>query len=294
MRNKFKYLRPSTPEEASKIKAEYGRRAKCLAGGTDLLLQWQRGETDFEYCLDLTFIPELKYIQNIKKELCIGALTTLALLEDAVEENSLKACIRGTVSQMCTPQVRNLATVGGNLCNASPAADLSVLFVALGAQAQILGKSGERSISLEDFFRGVNETVLADDEILTEIRIPLPAFRTGHAFNRVTRTVIDIAQVNTAVSLAADASGVVVDAKIALGAVAPVPIRAKAAEQMLVGLEILQVDLGLIEMASNQAATEIKPISDIRTSAAYRRYASKVLVRRSIEESIRNLNGAVS
>ncbi len=294
MRNKFKYLRPSTSEEASKIKTEYGRRAKCLAGGTDLFLQWRRGETDFEYCLDLTFIPELKYIQNIKKELCIGALTTLAHLEDAVEGNSLKACIRNTVSQMCTPIVRNLATVGGNLCNASPAADLSVLFVALGAQAQILGKSGERSISLEDFFRGVNETVLADDEILTEIRIPLPTLRTGHSFNRVTRTVIDIAQVNTAVSLAVDTRGVVVDAKIVLGAVAPVPIRAKAAEQMFVGLEISQVDQGLIGKASEQAASEIKPISDIRVSAAYRREVSKVLVRRSIEESIRNLNGVVS
>ena len=293
MRNKFKYLRPSTSEEASKIKAEYGRRAKCLAGGTDLLLQWRHGETDFEYCLDLTFIPELKYIQNIKKELCIGALTTLAHLEDAVEGNSLKACIRNTVSQMCTPIIRNLATVGGNLCNASPAADLSVLFVALGAQAQILGKSGERSISMEDFFRGVNETVLADDEILTAIRIPLPAFRTGHSFNRVTRTVIDIAQVNTAVSLAVDATRIV-DAKIVLGAVAPVPIRSKTAEQMFVGLEISQVDQGLIEMASNQAVTEIKPVSDIRASAAYRRQVSKVLVRRSIEESIRNLNGAVS
>jgi carbon-monoxide dehydrogenase medium subunit len=243
--------------------------------------------------LDLTFIPELKYIQNIKKELCIGALTTLAHLEDAVEGNSLKACIRNTVSRMCTPQLRNLATVGGNLCNASPAADLSVLFVALGAQAQILGKSGERSISLEDFFRGVNETVLADDEILTGIRVPLPAFRTGHSFNRVTRTVIDMAQVNTAVSLAVDATRIV-DVKIILGAVAPVPIRAKTAEQMFVGLEISQVDQGLIEMASNQAVTEIKPVSDIRASAAYRRQVSKVLVRRSIEESIRNLNGAVS
>jgi len=294
MRNKFKYLRPSTSEEVSKIKAEYGRRAKCLAGGTDLLLQWRREETYFEYCLDLTFIPELKYIQNTKKELCVGALTTLAHLGDAVEGNSLKGCIRNTVSQMCTPIIRNLATVGGNLCNASPAADLSVLFVALGAQAQILGKSGERSIPLEDFFKGVNETVLADDEILTGIRIPLPDFRTGHSFNRVTRTVIDLAQVNTAVSLAVDASGVVVDAKIALGAVAPVPVRAKAAEQMFVGLEISQVDQGLIEMASNQAVTGIKPISDIRASAAYRRQVSKVLVRRSIEESIRNLNGAVS
>jgi len=293
MRNKFKYLRPSTSEEASKIKAEYGRRAKCLAGGTDLYLQWRRGETDFEYCLDLTFIPELKYIQNIKKELCIGALTTLAHLADAVEGNSLKGCIRNTVSQMCTPIIRNLATVGGNLCNASPAADLSVLFVALGAQAQILGKSGERSTPLEDFFRGVNKTVLADDEILTGIRVPLPTLRTGHSFNRVTRTVIDIAQVNTAVSLAVDATRIV-DAKIVLGAVAPVPIRAKAAEQMFAGVEISQVDQGLIGKASEQAASETKPISDIRVSAAYRREVSKVLVRRSIEESIRKLNGAVS
>ncbi len=113
MHHKFKYLRPSTSKEASEMKAEYRRRAKCLAGGTDLLVQWRHRETDFEYCLDLTFIPELKYIRNTEKELCIGALTTLAHLEDAVEGNSLKACIRNTVSQMCTPLIRNLATVGG-------------------------------------------------------------------------------------------------------------------------------------------------------------------------------------
>ena len=113
MRTKFKYLRPSTPEEASEIKVEYGRRAKCLAGGTDLLLQWRRQQTDFEYCLDLTFVPDLKYVRKQKKELCIGALTTLAHLEDVVEGNGLMACIRDTVSRMCTPLLRNFATNRG-------------------------------------------------------------------------------------------------------------------------------------------------------------------------------------
>lgn len=294
MRNKFKYLRPSSIQEASQLKIEYGRKARCLAGGTDLLLEWRHGQTNFEYCLDLTFIPDLKYIQVQEKELCIGAVTTLSQLEDKSACNNLMDCISQTVILMCTPQIRNSATLGGNLCNASPAADLSVLLMALGAEAQILGKSGPRKEILDNFFRGVNETVLADDEILTEVRIPLPELRTAYSFNRVTRTAIDIAQANAAASIAVDADGIVMDARIVLGAVAPTPIRTKSAEKMLLGLKISRIDRNLIEDTGNQVGIETSPVSDIRASAEYRRHVIKILVKRSIEETIRNLNGAIS
>jgi carbon-monoxide dehydrogenase medium subunit len=294
MNKKFEYIRAKTPKEACEIKARYGQKARYLAGGTDLLVEWRRGLTEFKYCIDLTFISGLKYIKRTKREWRIGALSTLASLEGASDGSSLMTCMSDVASQMCTPQIRTFATVGGNVSHASPSADLSVLFVALDAEAKIVGVSGERTVAMKDFFKGVNKTVLRKDEMLAEIRIPVSELRVAPSFRRVTRTVIDLAQVNAAVCLRVDAGGVVADARIALGAVAPVPMRSGAAEKMLVGLEASKIKEDLIEKVSRQAASDTKPITDIRGSAAYRRELSKVLVRRSIEESIQKLQGAIS
>jgi len=294
MRSKFNYLRPVSPQEAAEVKAKYGRRARCLAGGTDLMLQCRHGIFNSEYCLDLTYIPELNYIRVGSNDLKIGPLTTLNQLENLKEEDSLISSIRGTVSQMCTPQLRNLATIGGNLCNASPAADLSTLLIALNATGKILSSSGERSLPLEDFFTGVNKTALEEDEFLSGIQIPIPALRTGHSFSRIGRTVIDIAQVNAAVSLSVDENGIIVDPRIVLGAVAPTPIRSSAAEKALSGIEISRVDDNLIQEAGKLAAADARPVSDIRAAADYRKYVCGILARRSIEESILKLNGAIS
>lgn len=294
MRSKFKYLRPESRREATEVKAEYGRRARCLAGGTDLMLLSRHGMFDSEYCLDLTFIPDLSYIQADHNSIKIGSLTTLNQLEAMKEENSLTSCISNTASQMCTPQLRNLATVGGNLCNASPAADLSTLFIALDAECKILSLSGERSLPAEEFFTGVNQTALREDEFLAEIEIPRPSLQSGYGFNRIARTVIDIAQVNTAVSLSVDENGIITNVRVVLGAVAPTPIRSGAAEKILSGLEISQVDDNLIQEAGKLAAGEAKPVTDIRASSDYRKYVCGVLTGRSIKESISKLNGAIS
>jgi len=291
MPNKFEYHRPTSSKEACQIKTQYGHESKCLAGGTDLLLQWRNGDINFRHCIDLTFTPELRYLKTLDNELRIGALTTLADLENIHAENCVEAILALTSSQMCTPQTRTIATVGGNLCNASPAADLSVLFIALGAKAILLGPSGEREVSAENLFRGVNKNTLMDDEFLTELRIPLTENKTAPTFRRAGRTVVDIAQVNCAVSLTMNADGVLVDPRIALGAVAPVPIRSPASEKMLSGSKIADVNDELIESVSIQAASDTKPISDIRGSEAYRRYISKILVKQSIQESIQKLNG---
>ncbi|UCD79024.1 MAG: xanthine dehydrogenase family protein subunit M [Desulfobacterales bacterium] len=291
MTKRFEYLRPSTPKEACELKAQNGKLARFLAGGTDLLLDWRRGKTDFKYCIDLTFISDLKYIKQTPNEVSIGTLTTLASLENANKGNGLTAALSNTASQMCTPQIRSFATVGGNLCNASPASDLPVMFMALDGQVKILGVSGERTIALEDFFKGVNGTALKEDEMLTEIIVPKPALKTASAYRRATRLVVDCNQTNVAVSLSADDAGVVKEARIVLGAVAPVPMRAKAAEKMLLNLEVSKIDKELLEKTSSQASLETKPISDLRASADYRREISRVLVRRCIEESIQKLGG---
>ncbi|MHC4464299.1 MAG: FAD binding domain-containing protein, partial [Planctomycetota bacterium] len=221
MTKRFEYLRPSTPKEACEIKAQHGQMARYLAGGTDLLLDWRRGDAEFNYCIDLSFISDLRYIKQTQRELCVGTLATLASLENADDGNGLTAALSNTASQMCTPQIRTFATVGGNLCNASPASDLPVMFIALDGQAKILGVSGERTVAVEDFFTGVNQNVLKEDEMLTEIIVPLPELKTASAYHRATRLVVDCNQTNAAVSLSVDAGAVVNEARIVLGAVAP-------------------------------------------------------------------------
>jgi carbon-monoxide dehydrogenase medium subunit len=293
MTKRFEYLRPSTPKEACEIKAQHGQMARYLAGGTDLLLDWRRGDAVFNYCIDLSFISDLRYIKQTQKELCVGTLATLASLENADKGNGLTAALSNTASQMCTPQIRTFATVGGNLCNASPASDLPVMFIALDGQAKILGVSGERTVAVEDFFKGVNQNVLKEDEMLTEIIVPLPELKTASAYRRATRLVVDCNQTNAAVSLSVDAGAVVNEARIVLGAVAPVPMRAKAAEKMILGQEVSKIDQDLIEKICSQAASETKPITDLRGSADYRREISRVLVRRCLEESIQKLGGSI-
>jgi carbon-monoxide dehydrogenase medium subunit len=274
------------------MKASHGQQSRYLAGGTDLLLDWRRGEIDFKYCIDLTFISDLRYVKQTQTELRIGSLTTLAALERAEKVNPTTMVLSNVAAQMATPQIRTYATVGGNLCNGSPASDLPVLFIALDGQAKLQGVSGERTVALEDFYKGVNQTVLDQDEMLIEISVPVNTMKTGTAYQRATRLMVDCNQVNAAVSLSVDEGGVVTNARIALGAVAPTPMMAKEAEKMLLGFEASKIDSYLIEKTSGQAASETRPITDLRSSAAYRRYISQVLVKRCIVESIQKLRGA--
>ena len=289
MTRRFEYLRPTSVKQACELKSEHGRLARYLAGGTDLLLDWRRGEIDFKYCIDLSFISSLRFIKQTQKELRIGTLTTLAALENSDQGNGLIAALSSAAGQMCTPQIRTFATVGGNVCNASPASDLPVLLMALDGRARIRGVSGDRTVALEDFFQGVKQTVLRDGEMLTEIRVPKPATKTASAYQRATRLVIDCNQTNTAVRLSIGGDGVVTDARIALGAVAPTPMRAKAAEKMLLGLKLAEIEADLVAEASRLAASETRPITDLRASADYRREISRVLVKRCIEESVQKL-----
>ena len=170
----------------------------------------------------------------------------------------------------------------------------AVLLMVLDAQLALAGASGERTVPIADFFTGVNQTVLKDDEMLTEIRIPLPGPKAACAYERATRMVVDCNQTNAAVALSLDADGIVADARISLGAVAPVPIRATGAEKILVGMNVANAKKDMIAQVSDQAAAETKPITDLRASADYRKEISRVLVKRCIESSIVKLEGVIS
>ena len=288
MTKPFEYLRPSTSEEAIALKAKYKDRARYWAGGTDLMLQWRAGEVDIDYCIDLTFVPTLNYIENERDGVRIGAMTSLDALDNAASLNQLMEVIGYTARLMCTKQTRTISTVGGNMCNASPGADLSPLFVALDSEATIMGSDGSRTVLMENFFQGVNETILKDEELLVEIRVPVPDHPREACYKRVARTFVDIALISSAVSISSD-NGVVTDSRISLGSVAPVPIRSRAAEQKLIGSILSEIDDDILEEIGQLAATDASPISDIRAGKEYRLDMCTVLTRRSLEESVRNL-----
>ena len=290
MKRPFNYLRPHSAEEAIAMKAEHRDRACYWAGGTDLMLQWRGGEVDVDYCIDLTRVPELDGIESGDEEVRIGAMASLDALDHAAGMNQLMEVLAYTARLMCTKQTRTIGTVGGNMCNASPGADLSPLFVALDASAVILGAKGRRKVPMENFFTGVNRTVLQDEELLYEIIVPVPDERREASYKRVARTVVDIALVSAAVSVT-ETEGKVCGTRISLGSVAPVPIRALEAEQVLVGHDLVAIDEGLLAEAGSLAAGAAEPISDVRAGAQYRRKMCAVLTRRALADSLDRLNG---
>ena len=292
MRSQFEYLRPETPQEAVAMKADHGDKAMFWAGGTDMMLHWQREEVHPEYCIDLTYLPAMDAISVEPDRISIGAMVSLTTLENSGGDHHLLATLSDITKLMCTPQTRTIATVGGNMCNASPAADLSPAFVAMDAEAVILGESGERRVSMFEFFEGVNDTALRGGEMLKEIVIPLPtAGRIAASYKRIDRTVVDIALVNASTALTVDDAGTVTRSVVALGSVAPVIVRSDAAAELLGGKPLDQLDDAVLAAAGEAAAADAKPISDVRASAEYRRDMVKVMTRRSIADCIEQLKG---
>ncbi len=285
----FQYLQPKSPREACKLKAKYGQKAVFWAGGTDLLLEWKGGAANFEYCINLSNLNDLSYIHEGKKQTNVGALTTIGFIENYSGFNHSLSVLPQVALDFATPQIRNTATVGGNLCHAVPSADYALPLIALSAQVKILAVSGERTMPLTDFFIGVKQTALEIDELLIEISIPSPPPHTVCTFQRVGRSSVDIALVNVAVSLTLDKKEKISQARIALGAVAPTPFRSESAEELLIGHPIQDLNVEFLEKVGRQAAAGTRPISDVRTSASYRKEISKVLVKRALVEALRQL-----
>jgi carbon-monoxide dehydrogenase medium subunit len=279
---RFNYLEPTTIKEAVSLLSKYDGRAKVIAGGTDLLVQIRDKVILPEYVVDITYLPGLDYISYDKKQgLKIGALTTIRALEKSGE--LLQACpvIAQSAGLLGSVAIRNVATVGGNLCNAAPSADTAPALIGLSARAKIVGPGGERVVPLEEFFTGPGQTVLKTGEMLAEIQVPVPPPGTKGAYLKHSRSAVDLATVGVAVIMVLDSGEVCKDVKIVLGAVAPTPMRAKKAEEILRGKKI---GPALIEKAAESASVEAKPITDVRASAEYRREMVKVFTRRAITQ----------
>ena len=292
MKSQFTYERASSAVEAVALLAQHGEGAMIWAGGTDMTLNWQREKVRPEVCVDIRGLAELDYIDIQAGSLRIGAMTSLATLERAACRHHILAMLSDITKLMCTPQTRTIATVGGNMCNASPAADLSPAFVALDASAVILGAGGTRDVAMAEFFLGVNKTALAKNEILQEIVIPLPGDGEIQAsYRRIDRTVVDIALVNGAAAVTVGSDGVISKVGLALGAVAPVILTAPDASVALEGTPLADVTQGRLAEAAAMAAAHATPISDVRASASYRQDMVQVMLRRALEDSIKKHGG---
>jgi len=281
----FKYLRPATVGEACEMKAELGREARFLAGGTDLMLEWRRGAAPLSHVIDLSFILEMRAGAVTPRELRLAAAETLGGLAAADGDQWWARVLASTAARMATPQLRTLATVGGNVCHASPCADMAIVLSALDAVMAVAATRGSRTLAAAEFFVGVNQTALAADEMLTAISVPLPAEQTAAAYQRVTRTGVDLAQASAAVRLSSEDGSTISDARVVIGACAPAPARSREAEQALLGLSLAAPDEKALDEASRLAERATSPISDVRCSADYRHRVSRVLVRRAVLEA---------
>lgn len=282
---KFDYLRPSTIDEALSLLSQHRGRAKVIAGGTDILPKLKRREIQApEYIIDLKGIPDLDYIKHDEAGgLTLGALVTIHDAETSPIVRERFGVLFQAVESMASTQVRNRGTIAGNLCNAVPSADTAPALLCLEARLKLINREGERIVNVGDFFTGPSETVLSDDEILQEIQVPnLPPHGRGRYLKLAPRRSMDLAIVGVAAVVVAE-DGICHDIRIALGAVAPTPLRARQAEEIVRGQKLSD---DVIEEAAQIASEECRPISDHRASAEYRCQMVEALTKRAIQQAV--------
>lgn len=285
---RFDLALPGTIDDCLKILAERGPDAKLLAGGTDLLPQLKNGLLKPARVIDLSGVSRLRTVAA-NSALRIGAAATARAIELDPAIRAKYPAIAESGALVGSVQVRNLATVGGNLCNAAPSADMAPPLIALEAEAVIASVRGERRVPLASFFTGVRRTVLGPDELLVELVVPNPGPHSGGTYVRHTpRRELDIAVVGVASQLTMS-GGVCTKARISLASVAPTPVRATAAERALEGQPVTPEG---IARAADLAVEAASPISDQRGSADFRRHLVRVLTRRTLATALARATAA--
>ncbi len=285
----FEYLSPSNLEEAVTLLGTYGDEAKILAGGHSLIPMMKLRLAAPQYLVDINGIPGLDGISESGGNLHIGAMVR----ESDLEESSLVAAkcplLCETTRQIADPQVRNLATVGGNLAHGDPANDHPAAMLALGAELACVGPSGSRSIPIGEFFLDFFQTALGPNEILTSISVPIPPARSGGAYRKLERKVGDFATAAAAVQLTLDESGACRSVGIGLTNAGPLPLQAKRSQERLRG-QVPTPEL-LLE-AAQLAAQDSQPSSDLRGSEDYKRAMLKELTKRALTAAVDRAKGA--
>jgi carbon-monoxide dehydrogenase medium subunit len=285
---RFDYFAPVTLPEALEVLA-HRPEAAPLAGGTNILVQVKEGHRSETALLSLTRLPELAQItygDDPAGGLVIGAAVTMKRIASDPWIQGHYPALATAASLIGSVQTRNMATVGGNLCNASPSADTAPPLLAFDAQAVLVSTSGERVVPLAGFFVGPGVTVLRQGELLKELIIPGSAAQFGSAYVRhIPRAAMDISVVGVAAAVVLEPDQTIGQARIALGAVAPTPMRALAAESRLAGR---QLDDRLLAEAGSAAAGEAQPVDDVRASIAYRRHLVNVLTQEALSRAFEN------
>lgn len=290
----FEYVLPESLEEAVSLLVQHNGRAAILAGGTDLLVKMRDRRLRPGVLIDLKHITDLSGIDYSETEgLRIGALVNIGDIERSKIIQEKFGILSQAAGTLGSTQVRNKATIGGNLCNAAPSADMAPSLIGLGASVTLTSPGGESVLSLEEFFTGPGQTVLGDGQILKELRVPnMRAHSEGVYLKFSRRKATDLALVGVASVLTMDAAlADCVDVRIVLGAVAPTPLRAKRAEAVLRGNKISD---SLIKEAAETASGEATPITDVRASSWYRKQITEVLVKRSIVRALEKIKSGES
>jgi carbon-monoxide dehydrogenase medium subunit len=279
--HEINYEVPTTVSQAVAMLKRHGEGARPLVGGTDLLIQLRAGVRRPEYIVDLKHIKELNQIKfDAKKGLRLGAAVSCIEIHESEVMRKHYPGLAEAAHLIGSLQIQNRASVGGNLCNGSPAADSTPALIALGAKARITGGKAVREVAVEDFVTSPGRTVLKPGEILIEFAIPAPKPHSSDAYLRfIPRNEMDIAVVGVGTSLTLDGE-VVKAARIALAAVGPTPIFAKKAADSLIGKTL---DSAAIEAAAQIAIETATPIDDMRGTAEFRKHVTGVLTRRTLQ-----------
>ena len=281
----FDYHEPDTLSEACEILASPNTKATILAGGVSLIDQMKRGMQNPDVILSLHRIKDLRFLDDFDGSLGIGALATLKNGERSPWVKKQYGSLWDAISQIGSVQVKTMGTIVGNVAACNPASDVATALTALGAEIRVAARGGERSIPIESFAVDVRKNSLDSHEIVTEIRVPAPENGSVGAFLNLARTKEDIAKVAVGVH-AVIRGGIMEDVRIAVGAVAPVILRASAAEDILKGE---RPSLTVIQAAANAAAESegVTPITDLRSTSEYRRAMVAVLTQRALSKALK-------
>jgi CO/xanthine dehydrogenase FAD-binding subunit len=281
--SRFDYYAPEGIEDACRLLMELGGGAVVMAGGTDILLKIRRGLLKAKAVVDLQKIKGMNRISFEEGEgLTIGAMARLADVEIHPVIKDKYPAVADAARATANVQIRNMGTVAGNLCNAAPSAENAPVLIAMGAKVTLTAVKGQRELPLEEFFKGPGLTAIDEGEVLTSIHVPIPPAGSGASYKHISpRSKVDISAVGVGVMLTMNGD-ICEEAKIALGAVAPIPMRAIKAENVIKGGRISS---DLLEKAGLEASGECAPITDVRATAEYRRKMVAVLTIRALNEA---------
>jgi len=269
----FTYFEPRTIEDAASLLATYPGKAKLIAGGTDLLVWMKMGRMRPDYVINISRIPALRYL-IMDKGLRIGALTSFREVEGHRLIQKKYTALSEAANSVTSVQIKHMGTIGGNLCNASPAADSAPPLIAFGGKVRVVEDQKERIVPLEEFFVGNGVTCLSPRELLVEIEVPEPRGSFGSAFIKMARVAADLAKISIA-AMVVRRGDVCEDCGIAMGGVAKIPMRLRKAEEILRGKRF---DQDLVAKTGQRASEEIQPRSR-RSTAFYKKEVTQILVR---------------